>query len=68
MTKKPGKRGKDTLMDARKIVGIIVLILAAIYIISPIDFIPDVIVGIGWVDDFLVLLMALAIANQTMGK
>lgn len=49
-------------------IGIIVLILAAIYIISPIDFIPDFIVGIGWLDDFLVLLMALAIAQKTWGK
>lgn len=33
---------------------IVVLILALLYIISPIDLIPDVIPVVGWVDDVAV--------------
>ena len=35
--------------------GIIAALLGAAYTLSPIDVIPDVIVGIGWVDDLIVL-------------
>lgn len=34
------------------------LVLAAIYVISPIDLIPDA-PPIGWLDDFLILLIAI---------
>jgi len=38
--------------------AIIVTILALIYIISPIDILPDVIPIVGWTDDLLVLIIA----------
>ncbi len=39
-----------------------VLVLAILYIISPIDFIPDAIPVVGWVDDAAVAVGAGAIA------
>ena len=36
------------------------LIIAGIYIVSPIDAIPDLIAVIGWIDDILVSLLGLA--------
>ena len=35
------------------------IILAALYIIFPIDFIPDIIPVIGWIDDIVVSLGAI---------
>ncbi len=35
---------------------LILFLLALAYIVSPIDFIPDAIVGLGWVDDLTVFL------------
>ena len=35
--------------------GMMAALIGAVYTISPIDAIPDVIVGIGWVDDLIVL-------------
>ncbi|ASF46399.1 DUF1232 domain-containing protein [Methylovulum psychrotolerans] len=35
--------------------GLLVLLLSAVYAISPIDFIPDVILGLGQIDDGLAL-------------
>jgi uncharacterized membrane protein YkvA (DUF1232 family) len=37
----------------------IVIALCAIYIVSPLDFIPDVIPGLGWGDDVVAGLIAL---------
>jgi hypothetical protein len=36
-------------------------VLALAYVASPIDLIPDSLPGFGWLDDFLVLLLAAAI-------
>ena len=36
----------------------IAALIAAVYTLSPVDAIPDVIVGIGWIDDLIVLGMA----------
>ena len=36
-------------------------VLALVYVASPIDLIPDSLPGFGWLDDFLVLLLAAAI-------
>lgn len=38
--------------------GILVALLSAIYTFSPVDGVPDVIVGVGWIDDLIVLGMA----------
>ena len=35
--------------------GILATLIAAVYTVSPVDAIPDVIIGIGWVDDLIVL-------------
>lgn len=39
-----------------KIIGIIIAIIVIIYVISPIDVIPDIIPIIGWIDDLIVLI------------
>lgn len=39
--------------------GMIIALLAVLYIISPIDFIPDFIPFLGWIDDLVVLLIGL---------
>ncbi|OSQ49593.1 YkvA family protein [Thalassospira alkalitolerans] len=31
------------------------LLLGLVYLISPIDLVPDVIVGIGWIDDLIIV-------------
>lgn len=38
--------------------GIITALIAALYTFSPVDGVPDVIVGVGWIDDLIVLGMA----------
>lgn len=42
-------------------------VLAAIYILSPIDLIPDALLGIGQVDDVVALLALLAKISADMG-
>ena len=39
--------------------GLLVLFLSAIYVISPLDFIPDVILGLGELDDIIAVISAL---------
>lgn len=39
--------------------GMIIALLAVLYIISPIDFIPDFIPFLGWIDDLVVLSVGL---------
>lgn len=36
--------------------GRLFIVLSVLYIISPLDFIPDFILGFGFIDDFFVLL------------
>ncbi len=38
------------------------LILAAVYVLSPIDFIPDILPVIGWIDDVAVILITILTA------
>jgi uncharacterized membrane protein YkvA (DUF1232 family) len=47
---------KDSLKSPRSIVF---YILALVYILSPVDFIPDAILGLGQVDDGAVLVAVL---------
>jgi uncharacterized membrane protein YkvA (DUF1232 family) len=37
---------------------VITSILAAAYAVSPLDVVPDVLFGIGWLDDTIVLVLA----------
>lgn len=54
---------KDKLIGRPQVIGaLIFLILDLIYILSPIDFIPDFIPIIGWIDDIIALLIGISIA------
>jgi uncharacterized membrane protein YkvA (DUF1232 family) len=55
------KKEEDTHMRDNGFVTFI-LILALLYILSPIDLIPDVIPVVGWVDDAAVAVGAGAVA------
>jgi uncharacterized membrane protein YkvA (DUF1232 family) len=39
--------------------GLLILFLSAIYAISPLDFIPDVILGLGQIDDIIAVIWGL---------
>ena len=41
-----------------KILTAIIVIIALVYVLSPIDFIPDIIPIIGWIDDIVVAIGA----------
>ncbi len=43
----------------------VILILALLYILSPIDLIPDVIPVVGWLDDLAVAVSAGALALRS---
>ncbi len=45
--------GASRLVIKIVLMGVAIL-LSAIYFISPIDFIPDILIGLGWIDDALV--------------
>jgi uncharacterized membrane protein YkvA (DUF1232 family) len=59
---------KSLLKEPKAIAAIIFLILNLIYIISPIDFIPDFIPVIGWIDDIVALLIAISIGIKLFIK
>ena len=42
------------------------ILICILYIISPVDFVPDVIPVVGWVDDVMALLLAIgsAVGNK----
>lgn len=42
----------------------ILIVLAILYILSPIDLVPDVIPVVGWADDLVVGAGALALASR----
>ena len=48
-----------------RLIKIVFIILAILYIISPIDLIPDIIPIIGWIDDIVVGLIAVTIFLKT---
>ena len=43
--------------------NLVYLIIAVIYFLSPIDFVPDFIPLVGWLDDIVVFLKALEKCN-----
>ena len=42
------------------IIGLVCLAIAVAYFVIPIDMIPDIIAGIGWLDDLVIGLLGLA--------
>lgn len=50
----------------RALVRILPLLVVLLYIISPIDLVPDFLPGLGWIDD--VLLLAIALWYLTMRR
>ena len=46
----------------------LILIIAFLYLISPIDFVPDVLPVLGWIDDIVVALSAILIAVPKLIK
>ncbi len=59
---------RSLLKDPKSIAAIVFIILNLIYIISPIDFIPDFIPVIGWVDDIIALLIAISVGVKYFVK
>lgn len=58
------------LMGDRRVPGLLKLLvpLALIYVISPIDLIPDFIGGVGWIDDLIAIATAVMIFLQFSPK
>ncbi len=48
-------------MEKKKLwwIAALCIIVAVLYFVLPVDFIPDLIVGIGWLDDLLVSILGL---------
>ena len=47
---------------------LIALVVSIVYVISPIDLIPDIILVIGWIDDAIILLGSIAFAQSAARK
>ena len=43
------------------IIALIIVLITAIYVLSPIDIIPDIVPIVGWIDDIIVVIGALYI-------
>ncbi|MBE7412606.1 MAG: DUF1232 domain-containing protein [Leptospiraceae bacterium] len=52
----------------KKIVAIVILVIAILYDVSPIDFIPDIVPGFGWADDIIVTILAFTNLFRQMRK
>ena len=58
-------KGKYRNISAK---SIIIFVIALVYIISPIDLIPDYIIGIGQIDDIVILGLALYFLEKDLLK
>ena len=47
---------------------LLIVILAVLYVLSPIDFLPDIVPVVGWIDDIVVALTAIAVALKKILK
>ena len=58
------------LMGDRRVPGILKLLVPAalIYVLSPIDLIPDIMGGVGWLDDLIAIATAVLIFLQFSPK
>lgn len=59
---------KPLLKRPKEIATLIFLILDLLYILSPIDFIPDFIPIIGWIDDIIALLIGVSLGIKYLIK
>lgn len=59
---------KPLLKRPKEIATLIFLILDLLYILSPIDFIPDFIPVIGWIDDIIALLIGVSLGIKYLIK
>jgi len=48
--------------------ALIFLTVSVVYLISPVDIIPDIIVIIGWVDDAVITIGSVVYAQEAMNK
>jgi len=56
------------LKRPKEIATLIFLILDLLYVISPIDFIPDFIPVIGWIDDIIAILIGVSLGIKYLIK
>jgi len=47
---------------------LVFFILSIVYVISPVDLIPDILLVVGWIDDALLLLGSIAFAGEAAKK
>ncbi len=45
----------------KKLLYIVIILAVAAYVLSPVDFIPDVFLGFGWIDDAALIAIAMRI-------
>jgi len=61
-------QGNPILKRPKEIATLIFLILDLLYVISPIDFIPDFIPVIGWIDDIIAILIGVSLGIKYLIK
>ncbi|MBU0899588.1 DnaJ domain-containing protein [bacterium] len=51
-----------------KFLGVILILGTILYILSPVDIIPDFFIGVGWLDDIAILITALWLFKKKFGR